>query len=46
VLRLILFFNRIRFENKINIKIRGCLEILESFGGERVHKIRYDGKYK
>jgi len=28
--RLILLFNRIRFENKINIEIRGCFENLES----------------
>jgi len=28
-------FNKIRFENKINIEMRGCFEILESFGGER-----------
>jgi len=42
-LRLILLFNRIRFENKINIEIRGCFEILESCGGERVNKIRFDG---
>ena len=44
MLRLILLFNRIRFENKRNIKLRGCFEILESFGGERVNKIRFDGK--
>jgi len=42
-LRLILLFNRIRYENKINIEIRGCFEILESFVGERVNKIRFDG---
>jgi len=36
-------FNKIRYENKINIKLRGCFEILESFGGERVNKIRFDG---
>jgi len=35
-------FNKIRFENKINIKMWGCFEILESFVGERVNKIRYD----
>ena len=46
MLRLNLLFNRIRYENKINIKMRGCFEILESFGGERANKIRYDGKYK
>ena len=40
---LILLFNRIRFVNKINIKLTGCFEILESFGGERVNKIRFDG---
>jgi len=32
VLRLILLFNRIRFVNKINIKMRGCFENLESLG--------------
>jgi len=26
--------------------MRGCFETLESFGGERVNKIRYDGEYK
>jgi len=36
-------FNKIRFGNKINIKLRGCVEILESFGGERINKIRFDG---
>ena len=36
-------FNKIRFENKINIKMWGCFEILKSFVGERVNKIRYDG---
>ena len=40
---LILLFNRIRYENKINIEIRGCFKILESFGVERVNKIRFDG---
>ena len=43
MLWLILLFNRIRYENKINIEIRGCFEILESFGGERVNKIRFAG---
>ena len=43
---LILLFNKIRYENKINIWMRGCFEILESFGGGRVNRIRYDGKYK
>ena len=37
-------FNKIRYVNKINIKLRGCFEILESFGGERVNKIRFDGR--
>jgi len=36
-------FNKIRFENKINIKMWGCFEILESFVGVRVNKIRFDG---
>ena len=36
-------FNKIRFENKINIKMWGCFGILESFVGERVNKIKYDG---
>ena len=39
----ILLFNRIRYENKINMERRGCFEILESFGGERVNKIRLMG---
>jgi len=43
VLRLILLFNKLRFENKINIEMWGCFEILESCGGERVNKIRFDG---
>ncbi len=43
MLWLILLFNKIRYENKINIEIRGCFEILESFGGEGVNKIRFDG---
>ena len=43
MLWLTLLFNRIRYEIKINIEIRGCFEILESFGGERVNKIRFDG---
>jgi len=29
---LILLFNKIRFENKINIETLGCLVILKSFG--------------
>jgi len=29
---LILLFNKIRFENKINIKLWGCLVIFKSFG--------------
>jgi len=36
-------FNKLRFENKINIKMWGCFGILEIFMGERVNKIRYDG---
>jgi len=36
-------FNKIRFENKINIKMWDCFGILESFVGVRVNKIRYDG---
>jgi len=36
-------FNKIRFENKINIKMWGSFEILESYVGERVNKIRFDG---
>jgi len=36
-------FNKIRFENKINIKIWGSFEILESYVGERVNKIRFVG---
>jgi len=36
-------FNKIRFENKINIDMWGSFEILESFGGERVNKIRFVG---
>jgi len=43
MLCLILLFNRIRYEIKINIEIRGCFKILESFWGERVNKIRFDG---
>jgi len=43
MLWIILLFNRIRYETKINIKLRGCFEILESFGGERVNKKRFDG---
>jgi len=40
---LILLFNKIRFENKINIKMWGSFEILESYAEERVNKIRFDG---
>jgi len=36
-------FNKIRFENKINIKRWGSFEILESYVGKRVNKIRFDG---
>ena len=36
-------FNKIRFENKINIEMWGSFEILGSYVGERVNKIRYDG---
>ena len=43
MLCLILLLNRTRYKNKINIKLRGCFEILESFGGERVNKIIFDG---
>jgi len=38
--RLILLFNKIRFENKINIEMRGYFENLE-FRGIRVNKIRW-----
>jgi len=36
-------FNKIRFENKINIEMWGSFEILESHVGERVNKIRFVG---
>ena len=36
-------FNKIRFENKINIEMWGNFEILESYVGERVNKIRFVG---
>jgi len=36
-------FNKIRFENKINIEMWGSFEILESYVGERVIKIRFVG---
>jgi len=36
-------FHKIRFENKINIEMWGGFEILESYVGERVNKIRFDG---
>jgi len=39
-------FNKIRFENKINIEMWGSFEILESSVGERVNKIRFDGSIK
>jgi len=35
VLWFTLLFNKIRFENKINIEMKDYFEILESFGGER-----------
>jgi len=41
--RLILLFNKIRFENKINIEMWGSFEILESYVGERVNKMRFVG---
>ena len=41
--RLILLLNKIRFENKINIEMWGNFEILESYVGERVNKIRFVG---
>ena len=40
---LILLFNKIRFVNKINIEMWGNFEILESYVGERVNKIRFVG---
>jgi len=36
-------FNKIRFENKINIEMWGSFETLESYVGERVHKIIFVG---
>ena len=36
-------FNKIRFENKINIEMWGSFEILESYVGERVNKIIFVG---
>ena len=36
-------FNKIRFENKINTKMWGSFEILESYVGERVNKIKFVG---
>ena len=36
-------FNKIRFENKINIEMWCSFEILESYVGERVIKIRFVG---
>jgi len=36
-------FTNIRFENKINIEMWGSFEILESYVGERVNKIRLLG---
>jgi len=32
---LILLFNKIRFENKISIEMRGCFVNLENFAGKR-----------
>jgi len=39
-------FNKIRVENKINIEMWGSFEILKSYVGERVNKIRFDGNIK
>jgi len=39
-------FNKIKFENKINIDMWGSFEILESYVGERVNKIRFVGNIK
>jgi len=36
-------FDKIRFENKINIEMWGNFEILESYVGEIVNKIRFVG---
>jgi len=36
-------FNKIRFENKINIEMRVSFEILENYVGERVNKISFVG---
>jgi len=36
-------FNKIRFENKINIEMWSNFEILESYLGERVNQIRFAG---
>jgi len=41
--RLILLFNKIRFENKICIEMWVNFGILESYVGERVNKIRFVG---
>jgi len=41
-----LLFNKIRFENKINIEMWGSFEILESYVGERANKIRFVGNIK
>jgi len=38
---LILLFNRIRFENKINIEMRGCFVNLESLVEIRGNKIKW-----
>jgi len=39
-------FNKIRFENKINIEMWVNFEILESYVGERVNKIIFVGSIK
>jgi len=36
-------FNKIRFENKINIEMWGNFEILVSYVGGRANKIRFVG---
>jgi len=40
---LILLLNKIRFENNIKYLVKVCFEILESYVGERVNKIRFVG---
>jgi len=39
-------FKKIRFENKISIEMWGSFEILESYVGERVNKIKFVGNIK